>query len=214
MSAFPFALTSAVTMATRSIYHKPCPSCAAAVSIEAAQCRCGYSFEMDTPEADMLPDDQLAQEQELLKEYLNARIAQAVDSLQDVQSALADDPRNLDKAGRLMKAYVALHELRTELETLSKPASDTVPVTDTGAATEVAASQHPTDAFRTAQAQKAEQLMKAVGMETKNCPKCRTVLPQRAALCFCGFAFTTDAGDDAAHRASDSASSVQLPIDR
>jgi hypothetical protein len=190
-------------MATRSIYHKPCPSCAAAVNVDAAQCRCGYSFEMEIPEVDMLADDQQVQEQELLKEYLSARIAQAVDNLQDVQSALATDPKNLDKAGRLMKAYVALHELRTELDALS--------VTK---AAEAASSQEPTEAFRAAQSQKAEQLMQAAGMETKNCPKCRTVLPQRAALCFCGFAFTTDAGDGTRHAESDSAPAVHLPIER
>jgi len=159
----------------------------------------------------MLADDQ--QEQELLKEYLNARIAQAVDNLESIQSALAADPMNLDKAGRLMKAYVALHELRTELDALAAPADAATPVADAASA-EVATSQQPTETFRAAQAHKAEQLMKAVGMETKNCPKCRTVLPQRAALCFCGFAFTSDAGDDARRAQSDSASAVQLPIDR
>lgn len=159
----------------------------------------------------MLADDQ--QDQELLKEYLSARIAQAVDNLESVQTALATDPTNLDKAGRLMKAYVALHELRAELEALSESADTTTPAEDAGSAgAETATSQQATEAFRAAQAHKAEQIMKAVGMETKNCPKCRTVLPQRAALCFCGFAFASEAGNDP--RRVEAASAVQLPIDR
>jgi hypothetical protein len=186
-------------MSTRSIYHKPCPSCAAAVVIEATHCRCGYAFDVQTTEADMLPDDQFAQEQELLREYLHARIGQAVDSLQNVQAALAADPKNLDKAARLMKAYVALHELRAEAQSITPvepPQVATTPPVETVAesaaaipSAEAGSDQDPT-AFRAAQARKAEQVMKAAGMETKDCPKCRAVVPLHAALCFCGFAFS------------------------
>jgi hypothetical protein len=62
----------------------------------------------------------------------------------------------------------------------AEPASverDAIPPTD------------PAQAFRAAQARKAEQVMNAAGMRTKECTRCHAVVPERAALCFCGHVF-------------------------
>jgi len=61
-------------MATSSIYHKACPSCATLVEVDVTQCSCGYSFETQSHESELLAIEQAAQEEQLLKEYLHARI--------------------------------------------------------------------------------------------------------------------------------------------
>ncbi len=192
-------------MATRSIYHKDCPSCGIVVGVDVKQCRCGYSFQ--TPEDKLLDEQQQAlQDEALLLEYLSARLAQSVANLQMRQTALTSDPKNLDKANSVMRAFADVRQSRTELNTQaakmdeSKKAVATVyaePVTeassDTTAVAAVASQQQPTDAFRAAQSAKAEAVMKAAGMVTKACPKCRAVVPERAVLCFCGHTFAAHA---------------------
>lgn len=185
-------------MSTRSIYQKVCPSCATLVALNTGRCQCGYSFEGENHETNLLPEDQAAQE-ELLTEYLNARIGQAVTQLQTIQAALVSEPKNLDKVNKLMQAFSEVRELRAEIEAQSatmaeiKKAARTEtgveknPVSETAATP--ASSLQPTQEFHAAQAAKIEQIMHAAGIDTKQCPKCHAVLPQRAALCFCGFAF-------------------------
>ena len=178
-------------MSRRSIYHKACPSCSTSVELAATQCVCGYLFDASSLESGAQVDEQSMQDEELLKEYLHARIGQAVEELKGLQTALATDPKNIDKANRLMKAYVALHDLRTELGSFLPD--------DNATST---ASAEPGEAFRATQSLKAEQVMKAAGMSTKACPKCRAVMPEQAALCFCGFAFTHGSDDVRHHDAA------------
>lgn len=173
-------------MSMRSIYHKACPSCAALIEVETGQCECGYSFD-SSQQSDQLPDEFNTQDQELFREYLNARLAQAVSELQEIRSALVADPKNLQKAERVMRAYLALKELRQELDA-QKIQSGDGKTGDAGRAAEKTAAG-PTAAFRATQARKAEQVMNAAGMDTKSCPKCQAVMPERALLCFCGYSF-------------------------
>jgi hypothetical protein len=199
-------------MSTRSIYHKACPSCAALVAVEATQCECGYTFDAALESADFETQDVSVQERELMREYLNARIAQAVDELTSVQTMLATDPKNLQTADRLMKAYVALHQLRRELDVqppttdASPGATNDAPRADAGdsAASPSAPAADPAQAFRAAQARKAEQVMNAAGMSTKECTRCHAVVPLRAALCFCGHVFA---------RSDERAASSATPFD-
>jgi hypothetical protein len=180
-------------MSTRSIYHKTCPSCAAQIALGASQCECGYAFDAARDDAATPSDETTAQERELMREYLNARIDQAVGELTRLQTTLAADPKNLQSADRLMRAYVALHELRREFDAHSPRAADRpgaandAPITSNGAA-----ATDPARAFRLAQARKAEQIMSAAGMRTKECPHCHAVVPERAVLCFCGQSFAAE----------------------
>lgn len=188
-------------MSTRSIYQKVCPCCSALVALDADRCECGYSFEAENRETELSPEE-LAVQQELLREYLEARINQAVAQLQTIQAALVSEPKNLDKANKLMQAFSEVRELRAEIEA---QAAKVAAIRNAARAAReesgmesdpedvesaLATSLQPTPEFSAAQAAKVETIMRAAGIDTKECPKCHTVLPQRAALCFCGFAFT------------------------
>jgi len=187
-------------MATRSISHKTCPSCAPPVATDTKRCNCGYAFDAAGGEYDDRTAEQALQEEELLQEYLDARIEQALAQLQAAQATLVTDPKNLDAADKLMRAFSEVRELRAERGTQAaklaalkgrrttvitedvEPASATAPI-----------SSQPTAAFRAAQTAKIENIMKAAGIDTKECPKCHAVLPRPAVLCFCGFAFNAHA---------------------
>ena len=182
-------------MATRGIFQKTCPSCAIQVPADELRCGCGFSFRNDAAEESSGGDQA---EQELMYEYLKARMVQAVETLESLHSELVADPKNFEKANRLMKAYADVRSLRTELKEMSPPPVETDIISAaTKALAQVSMATEPPQAFRTAQAQKAEKIMQAVGMKTKECGKCRAVLPERAMLCFCGYAFA-DVGADAA----------------
>jgi hypothetical protein len=176
-------------MATRGIFQKTCPSCAAHVSIDEQLCRCGYSFHTGIDVGELPAEEDQAQQQ-LLREYVKARLAQATQTLEGLLAALSMDPKNFDKANRLMQAFADVRALRAELKDLSVMVDDTDLIE--AAAKALAAtpmSAQPPQAFRAAQARKAETIMQAAGMKTKECGKCRAILPQPAVLCFCGYAF-------------------------
>lgn len=134
---------------------------------------------------DELSSEEQAAEQQLLQEYVKARIGQAMDDLERLHAAVLADPKNFDKANKLMKGFADVRALRAELNELSAGTVDEVKK-------ETAAdmSAQATATFRATQAQKAEKVMQAAGMRTKECGKCHAILPDRAALCFCGHAFT------------------------
>jgi hypothetical protein len=174
-------------MAISGIYQKTCPSCASQVSIDDARCNCGYSFRNDADASDLPPEELLAQIQ-LQQEYVKARIAQSMENLEVLHAALQADPKNFDKANKLMTAFAEVRGLRAELAELAASSAEL-----TGSVKKVAEpgmSSEPSAAFRAAQLLKAEKIMQAAGMATKECIKCHAVLPQRAALCFCGYAFS------------------------
>lgn len=166
----------------RGIFQKTCPSCATHVSIGEEQCDCGYSFRADMDVAELPTEDEQAQQQ-LLREYVNARLAQAMDILENLHATLLADPKNFDNANRLMKAYADVRGLRAELKALSVPENT---------AESIGTTEAP-QAFRAAQAKKAEVIMQAAGMETKECGECHAILPERAVLCFCGYVFSRTA---------------------
>jgi hypothetical protein len=177
-------------MATRGIFQKTCPSCATHVSIDEQLCRCGYSFRSGI-DAGELPAEEDQAQQQLLREYVKARLAQATQTLEGLLAALSMDPKNFDKANRLMQAFADVRTLRAELKDLSAMADDVDLIeaaTKALAATPMPA--QPPQAFRAAQARKAETIMQAAGMKTKECGKCRAVVPQPAVLCFCGYVFS------------------------
>ncbi len=185
-------------MATRSIYHKACPACAALIEVSLDQCHCGYSFSSVIENGELMTEEQTLRDEELLTEYLNARIGQAVTELQTVQKILSEDPKNMEKANKLMQAFMQVHELRTELEmqtTKLEQAKEAIRVARQERGEEgldvAIESAEPTDEFRTAQSAKAGKIMQETDIKMKDCPKCRQTLPEPAVLCFCGFRFST-----------------------
>jgi RNase H-fold protein (predicted Holliday junction resolvase) len=189
-------------MSARSIYQKVCPSCSTLVALDTGRCKCGYSFEDEVQQTELLPEEQAAQE-ELLKEYLNARVSQALAQMETIQAALVNEPKNLDKANKLMQAFSEVRELRAEIEAQSAKVAeirnaaraelDVENSPSAEPAATPAASSQPTQEFSAAQATTVEKIMHAAGIDTKECPKCHAVLPERAALCFCGYAFARNA---------------------
>jgi hypothetical protein len=190
----PLVLSKDKAMATRGIFQKTCPSCATHVAIDEQQCRCGYSFRTGIDVSELPAEEDQAQQQ-LLREYVKARLAQATQTLESLLTALSLDPKNFEKANRLMQAFADVRALRVELRDLAVIVDDKDLIDAAAkalAATPISA--QPPQAFRAAQAQKAETIMQAAGMKTKECGKCRAVLPQPAVLCFCGYVFAnTDA---------------------
>jgi hypothetical protein len=172
---------------TRGIFHKTCPSCASQVSVDEQRCGCGYSFLTDS-ELDQLSPDELLAQQQLEQEYIRARIAQAMGNLEVLNTALQADPKNFDKANKLMKAFADVRSLRAELTALLASSADLIG--ETAKALQAGISNEAPAVFRAAQAQKAEKIMHAAGMATKECSKCHAILPERAVLCFCGNAFS------------------------
>lgn len=194
------------------------------VETGATRCSCGYSFaDVQVDSSVLVPEEQALQEEELLKEYLDARIGQAVSELEELQASLVHDPKNLEKANNLLKSFAQVRELRSQRETQLAKIAEVKKAAraariERGIATNiddeiasVMASTEPTEAFRTSQAAKAEAAMKAAGMNIKTCPKCRTVLPESAGLCFCGFAFTQTGNNSASQRPATTFSPGEIP---
>lgn len=165
-------------MSNRNIFRKTCPSCATQVPTELEQCACGYSF-LATDAAGADPAGQ--HEAELYRAYLGARLEQAAGALEAERKVLEADPKNFDKAYRVMRALHEVQALRAEFDAYAVPTAETTP------------SHAPGTAFRAAQASKAERIMQQFeGTATKRCPKCQQILPVGSALCLCGFAFAHD----------------------
>lgn len=177
-------------MSNRNIFRKTCPSCATQVPIDSDTCSCGHVFVAAT-EPGLSASEDTGEEEELFRAYLTARIEQAVSSLEAERAVLAADPKNFDKAYRVMRALHDVQTLRAQLSAHGGSAPASAPpsadATETGSAT---LSAEPSEAFRAAQAAKAARIMQRFeGTETKECPNCHQMLPVNTALCLCGHAF-------------------------
>jgi hypothetical protein len=75
-----------------SIFQKPCPACAASVSVGAARCHCGHQFESS---ANCLsPEEAALRDEELYEGYLAARADQSQQAARTAEQALAEDASN------------------------------------------------------------------------------------------------------------------------
>jgi len=165
------------------IFQKTCPACATLVALKDERCDCGYAFDSDP---DVASAAQEAVEEELFEAYLAARVDQALAALLEARKDLTDAPGNYDKASLVMRRVSELNTLRTDIETQRlKTAAARERVEELrGAAVSPAASQSPTEAFRAAQAARAE--MAATAADARVCPSCQTPLSSDATNCACG----------------------------
>jgi hypothetical protein len=177
-------------VSNRNIFRKTCPSCATQVPIDSDTCGCGHVFAAAI-ESGATASDDAGGEEELFRAYLSARIEQAVSALETERTILAADPKNFDKAYRVMRALHEVQALRAELRAYSGPAAPALPSAPaTPEAAPAALSAEPSEAFRSAQAAKAARIMQRFeGTETKECPNCQQTLPVSTAMCLCGYAF-------------------------
>jgi hypothetical protein len=199
-------------VSNRNIFRKTCPSCATQVPIDSGTCSCGHVFVAPVEPGVSVGED-AGEDEELFRAYLSARIEQAVSSLETERAILAADPKNFDKAYRVMRALHDVQALRAQLSAHGGSAPAAAPpsadVAQTGPAT---LSAEPSEAFRTAQAAKAARIMQQFeGTETKECPNCRQTLPVNTALCLCGYAFGQGASTPAPFATQNSEDSSSSP---
>ena len=74
-----------------SIFQKPCPACAANVSIGADRCSCGHIFESSQNQS---PQEAALRDEELYESYLSARAQQAQQAADSAERELAERPSN------------------------------------------------------------------------------------------------------------------------
>ena len=79
-----------------SIFQKPCPACAAIVSVSAARCDCGHDFESSAHPLSTL--ETTLRDEELYESYLAARAEQARQAARTADEALANDGTNPELA--------------------------------------------------------------------------------------------------------------------
>lgn len=169
-----------------SIYEKTCPTCSAGNTPPAERCTCGHAFLADETSV----DPQQIGEAELFQEYLRARVDQAVAALEAARDELARQPKNIDKAMRVLKAVRDADQCRSELVAQTVQTRQMRETLDTPQAGAALQSAQPGEAFRATQAARAEQIMAQFeGTTTKTCPQCETTLPSASVLCFCGHRF-------------------------
>lgn len=72
-----------------SIFQKPCPACAANVSVGADRCHCGHIFESSQNQS---PQEAALRDEELYESYLNARAQQAQQAADSAERELTERP--------------------------------------------------------------------------------------------------------------------------
>jgi hypothetical protein len=173
---------------SHSVFRKTCPSCATQVPTDSHACACGHIFAAATEPGAAGAED-TDTDDELFRAYLRARIDQAVSALEAERIVLAADPKNFDKAYRVMRALHDVQALRNALQAHMADAALAAPSPAEGSEPAIPSAE-PSEAFRTAQAVKAARIMQQFeGTDTKECPNCHQTLPVGTALCLCGYAF-------------------------
>lgn len=158
-------------MGTHDIDEKACPACAAVIGREAERCSCGHL---------LVESDQ--SDEELYEAYLAARVEQNLEALEQARAALRALPGDYARALRVLEQVHELRMLQRELERQRAPAEADLPpqAVNHGFAT-------PTDAFRVAQARRAEAIARR--LSERACPACDARLGAAATRCdACGHA--------------------------
>lgn len=204
-----------------NIFHKVCSRCMAQVPLAAAECGCGYSFELDKADLGQTAEVVRAESEERLYEaYLEARLRQMLDALRAVREECGTGkwtPGQLDKVRRALRAVesaksdlaaqrqkaraasVAVSERKTRKPPAAAP-ERVAPVTNPHPAPRAATSAakvpempsvagygaFASEAFRAAQAARAQPLLRPAPAGARHCPHCTAALPAGATRCACG----------------------------
>jgi len=117
-----------------SIFQKPCPGCAASVSVSAVRCDCGHIFE--SAANSLSPLEATLRDEELYEGYLAARAEQARRAAWTAEEALADDTSNAELiAASALAREVAksidndLAEQQNKIAAIRKALRDVEPLT-------------------------------------------------------------------------------------
>lgn len=96
-----------------SIFQKPCPACAANVSIGAERCSCGHVFESSQNQS---PQEAALRDEELYESYLSARIQQAQHAADSAEQTLADNPSNPELVSSAELAREVARSIEVDLD--------------------------------------------------------------------------------------------------
>lgn len=96
-----------------SIFQKPCPACAANVSIGADRCSCGHFFESSQNQS---PQETALRDEELYESYLSARAQQAQQAADSADRELAESPHNPELISSAELAREVARSIETDLE--------------------------------------------------------------------------------------------------
>lgn len=100
-----------------SIFQKPCPACAANVSIGAERCACGHLFESSQNQS---PQEAALRDEELYESYLNARAEQAHQAAESAARELAENPSNPELISAAELAHEVARSIDIDLEAQRK----------------------------------------------------------------------------------------------
>lgn len=98
-----------------SIFQKVCPSCAAHIAVDAANCACGHEFETAGGNNSASADEQALRDEELYENYLAARAGQAAEAARAAAEWLAAEPGNSDRANAAQLAQEVASSLEADL---------------------------------------------------------------------------------------------------
>ncbi|MCR4300583.1 MAG: hypothetical protein NUV51_03160 [Sulfuricaulis sp.] len=136
-----------------------------------------------------IPEKQALQDEELFQAYLQARIDQALETVESARAVFAAETSNRRKTDKLILAVQEAIALRDEIDAQTLKIAqlrESMPANPEA----LSLSSQPTEAFRAQQASKAEKIMESfTNTQTKTCPHCKTVLPVSSALCLCGYIY-------------------------
>lgn len=96
-----------------SIFQKVCPSCAAHIAVDAANCACGHQFEGGGNGTSA--EEQALRDEELYENYLAARAGQAAEAARAAAEWLAEEPDNSDRANAAQLAQEVASSLEADL---------------------------------------------------------------------------------------------------
>src|SRR5689334_6149282 len=99
-----------------SIFTRDCPVCAATHPLNAVRCGCGYCFDPNKIEGVTQELEVLSQEEQLYRDYLAARAAQAEDAARAAKNAASCEPDNTVKNAEALLAQQTAMNARAELE--------------------------------------------------------------------------------------------------
>jgi hypothetical protein len=99
-----------------SIFTRDCPVCAASHPVHAVRCGCGYCFDPGKVDGVTQELEVISQEEQLYRDYLAARAAQAEEVALVAKTAAKREPGNTVKAAEALLAAQTAMNARAELE--------------------------------------------------------------------------------------------------
>lgn len=98
------------------IFDKTCPQCMATNSAATMRCTCGYLFNSADGDQKKLTLEVVAREEKLFEEYLEARVAQAIEAASIAARTALLEPHNDRRATEILRTKRAVEAAKIELD--------------------------------------------------------------------------------------------------